>query len=96
MRREERKALRVRGWITGMGRTRHECFVQDISMGGAKIVIERGHPPDEFELYFSPHGPNSRKCKVRWRKKNAVGVAFIRETPAEAFNSGMPRSLPVS
>ena len=92
MRREERKSLRVRGWITGMGRTRHECFVQDISMGGAKIVIERGHPPDEFELYFSPHGPNSRKCKVRWRKKDAVGVAFVRKSPVEVFNSGMPRS----
>jgi len=33
-----------------MGRARH------ISNGGAKVVIERGHRPEEFDLYFSLHG----------------------------------------
>ena len=27
-----------------------------ISNGGAKVVIERGHPPEEFDLYISLHG----------------------------------------
>jgi hypothetical protein len=75
-RKEDRKTARVRGWITGMGRARHICYVEDISNGGAKIIIERGHPPDEFDLYFSPHGPNFRQCKVRWRKQSSVGIEF--------------------
>ena len=54
------------------------CMVEDISPGGAKIIIERGHPPDDFDLCFAPNAINFRKCKVRWRKQEAVGVAFVR------------------
>jgi hypothetical protein len=78
MRREERRTLqKVRGWITGMGRPLTGCFVEDISNGGARLFIERGHPPDEFYLYFSPHGLNFRKCKVRWRRGDRVGIEFV-------------------
>ena len=76
MRSEERKAVRIRGWIAGMGPALTLCFVEDISRGGAKIIVERGHPPDEFDLYFSPNATNFRQCKVRWRKQEAVGVQF--------------------
>ena len=68
-----------------MGRERYECVVEDISEGGAKISIERGHPPDDFELYFSEHGSNFRTCKVRWCKEDSVGVAFVRARAAEVF-----------
>ena len=70
-----------------MGRERYECVVEDISEGGAKISIERGHPPDDFELYFSEHGANFRTCKVRWRKDDCVGVAFVRAKAEEAFST---------
>jgi hypothetical protein len=84
MRREDRKLVRVRGWITGMGAARFQCMVEDMSRGGAKIIIERGHPPDEFELYFSLTAQNFRKCRVRWRRKEAVGVEFVRRSLIEA------------
>jgi hypothetical protein len=88
MRREERKNLRVRAWIGGMGPRLQECFVHNISCGGARIIVERGHPPDEFHLYFSEHASNFRKCIVCWRKGDSVGVRFERETLEEALSAG--------
>jgi hypothetical protein len=83
MRREERREVRIRGWITGIGQKLTECFIFDISRGGARILIGQGIPPDEFDLYLSLTAQNFRKCRVRWRKKQAVGVEFVRYRLAE-------------
>jgi hypothetical protein len=83
MRREERKEVRVRGWITGIGHKFTECFIFDISRAGARILVGQGTPPDEFNLYLSPTAQSFRKCRVRWRRKQAVGVEFVRQRLAE-------------
>ena len=72
----EHKALVVRGWITGLGEKLAPCIVEDMSSAGAKLIIDSGQPPDEFQLYFSPHALTFRTCIVLWRKKQSVGVQF--------------------
>jgi hypothetical protein len=81
MSREKRQEIKVRGWISGMGPQLCPCVVQDISAGGAKLSLERGHPPDDFRLYFSPYASNFRVCKVRWRKGDELGVEFVKKHP---------------
>jgi hypothetical protein len=68
--------LVVRGWITGLGERLAPCIVEDISSDGARLIINSGQPPDEFQLYFSPHALTFRICTVLWRKKQSVGVQF--------------------
>ena len=53
----ERKSVQVRGWIGGMQAGLVPCFVQDISAGGGKLIVENGRAPDTFKLCFSPVRP---------------------------------------
>src|SRR5579862_4666001 len=76
MREHERRALRVRGWITGLGPELTPCIVEDISEGGAQLIVDNLQTPDTFRLYFAPGAINYRTCRVRWRKEGAVGVEF--------------------
>jgi hypothetical protein len=76
MRPLEHRALVVRGWMTGLGEKLAPCIVEDLSSAGARLIIESGQPPDEFQLYFSPHASTFRICTVLWRKKQSVGVQF--------------------
>jgi hypothetical protein len=76
MRQHERKLVRVRGWIRLKSGSLVECFVEDISAGGAKLTFKHFEPPETFALCFAPGAPNHRNCTVRWRKLDSVGVAF--------------------
>jgi len=76
MREYERKALRVRGWITGLGPGLTPCIVEDISEGGAQLIVDNLKTPDSFRLYFAPGAANYRQCHVRWRKAGSIGVEF--------------------
>jgi len=52
--------------------------MRDASETGAQLVLpENADIPDEFILQLTEAGTASRKCRVAWRKKNKVGVAFI-------------------
>jgi hypothetical protein len=76
VRKHERKSIMVRAWVQGDAPTLLPCVVEDMSSGGAKLLFERGQPPDMFKLYFAPAAPNFRNCQVRWREPGCVGVAF--------------------
>jgi hypothetical protein len=52
-------------------------LVEDISPGGAKLVIENGQPPDDFKLHFAPNATNFKNCVVQWRRPGCVGVQFV-------------------
>jgi hypothetical protein len=76
MRQHERKDIRVRGWIRVHRDELIQCWVQDISAGGARLTFINYQPPDSFKLYFSEFATNHRQCLVRWRTLDDVGVQF--------------------
>jgi len=84
-----RRSVTVRGWIGSCQQDLLPCGLQDISAGGAMLVLPDGaEVPDTFRLYFSPTAPTFRVCKVRWRKPNSVGVQF-----AKAFSGVAQRVI---
>ncbi len=59
------------------GRFPRECIVSNFSNGGAKITgVEVAAIPDEFTLRITPHS-RPHKCRVAWRSKDSLGVAFM-------------------
>ena len=60
------------GWPLG------ECQMKDISAGGARFVhsLPDGLPA-EFFLSLSRDGRVRRRCEIRWREKDQVGVRFV-------------------
>lgn len=53
------------------------CLVFDVSEGGARIVLETDHGvPDRFLLLLTPNGGTPRACRVMWRERAILGVAF--------------------
>jgi hypothetical protein len=77
--REPRRQLNRRPtWITVDGTTQTECFVLDVSPGGAKIMTEaeidvRGR----FALALVAERPRRQPCEVVWRRGNTYGVKFV-------------------
>lgn len=53
-----------------------DCVVRNISEGGAMLQLSGPLGiPRQFELIMDPGSPR-RKCTVRWRTENAIGVSF--------------------
>jgi hypothetical protein len=51
-----------------------ECKVIDLSKGGACLWLENiDELPDEFDIFYDS---TARRCHVRWRTNNIIGVAF--------------------
>jgi hypothetical protein len=51
-----------------------DCNMIDLSNGGACLWGKNiNDAPDEFDLYYDSI---VRRCRVRWRRENKVGVAF--------------------
>jgi hypothetical protein len=79
--RERRKTFRVEWNSSAMmydfrGRFARQCVVSNFSNGGAKITgIEVTTVPDEFILRITPHS-RPHRCRVAWRSKDSMGVAF--------------------
>jgi hypothetical protein len=66
-------------WIGFEGDLRsYDCYVMDISEGGAKLVASI-HPPIGSTLYFStvPHAVARQRCIVVWKRRRLMGVQFI-------------------
>jgi hypothetical protein len=60
------------GWPLG------ECKIKDISTGGARFSHTLAENlPGEFLLSFSRDGRVRRRCEVRWRNEQEVGVRFL-------------------
>jgi hypothetical protein len=59
-----------------------DCVVRNISEGGAMLQLSGPLGiPSHFELVMEPGIPR-RKCTVRWRTDNAIGVSFDRPDAA--------------
>ncbi|NOJ43471.1 PilZ domain-containing protein [Bradyrhizobium sp. WSM 1791] len=60
------------------GMTRIECFVLDVSPGGAKIVTDAAFDVrDSFQLALVPEHATRQSCEVVWRRGKTYGVKFL-------------------
>lgn len=94
------KAQAVRASPTGFyfcGATSplYECFILDISEGGARIEVGELIPPKAFVLLLTPTGSVSRHCVTAWRRGAEIGVRFHRprrpvNTPAALSDAPAP------
>jgi PilZ domain-containing protein len=69
----------------------YECFIIDISEGGACIEVGELIPPQSFILLLTPTGSVNRHCITAWRRGAEIGVSFLRprrRTGAQASSSG--------
>jgi len=76
---DRRRGLRVE-WNSPAtiydGEVAHPCILSNFSNAGAKLTgIAPATVPDEFMLSITPSG-RKRKCRVRWRIGEAIGVEF--------------------
>jgi hypothetical protein len=79
MLRERRQSLRVE-WNSPAtihdGSWERPCILANFSNAGAKLTgVVPATIPDEFLLSITPRG-RKRKCRVRWRYGEAIGVEF--------------------
>jgi hypothetical protein len=55
-----------------------ECFVLDVSPGGAKIVTDAAiDVRDRFILALVPAHPKRQRCEVVWRDGKTFGIKFV-------------------
>lgn len=65
------------------GRPPKVCLVHDLSNGGARLTaLKADMVPDTFKLRLLPNRGPSPNCKVVWRSKRALGVAFLEAFPS--------------
>jgi hypothetical protein len=78
-RRSPRKKMEAVGFLyTTDGWPLGECNLKDISAGGARFTHSLADElPTEFFLSLSRDGRVRRRCQVRWREKDQVGVRFV-------------------
>jgi len=80
---EKRKAKRhpvtQRGMIYGPdGKAIAQCEMQNVSVGGAQLALEREMPlPRNFVVALSHDGAVRRRCTVAWEFATVVGVRFV-------------------
>jgi hypothetical protein len=84
--REPRRQLHKQpAWITIEDEmTKLECFVLDVSPGGAKIVTDAAFDVrDRFGLALVPGHPKRQPCEVVWRRGKTYGIKFLLGPRAE-------------
>lgn len=75
-RKQKRKPFRCAAHIFLWEAPAIDCFVEDISDGGAKLsVADESKVPDNFILILKSTRIR-RKCDVVWRSRRSVGLQF--------------------
>jgi hypothetical protein len=85
--REPRRQLHKQpAWMTvDDGVTNRECFVLDVSPGGARIVTDVAiDVRDTFGLALVRDRPKHQSCEVVWRRGKTYGVKFLNASEASA------------
>jgi PilZ domain len=80
--REPRRQLqrRLASMTIDDGVTSHECFVLDISPGGARIVTDVAiDVRDRFGLALVLDRPKHQSCEVVWRRGKTYGIKFLND-----------------
>ncbi|MEH3116316.1 MAG: PilZ domain-containing protein [Methylorubrum populi] len=78
---ERRQEVRKRTFLKGRilfnkGASSMDCLVRDFSEAGARLELSQTNAlPDAFDLYI-PQKEATLRSNLRWRRDDAVGVAF--------------------
>lgn len=86
---EKRQEVRKRTFLKGRihfnkGASSMDCLVRDFSEMGARLELsETSTLPETFDLYI-PQKEMTLRSNLRWRRGDAVGVAFMLETQKPA------------
>jgi hypothetical protein len=78
--REPRRQMRRQpAWLTVDNEvTKSECFVMDVSPGGARIETDAAiNVADRFKLALVPDHPKRQPCEVVWRRGKIFGIKFV-------------------
>ena len=87
-RRNDRLAVRgLAKMLIGTGSLPRDCWVTDISDGGARLHAEIDIP-DEFILVLPGPQGRRRECRVVWRLGHEVGAEFT-----DGFAPGFARGV---
>ena len=84
VKREPRRHLNKKpAWISlDHGTTQRQCFVMDVSPGGARIATDDAMDiGDSFELALVPDHPGREFCEVVWRRAKTYGIKFLKAPP---------------
>jgi PilZ domain len=86
-RKTPRRSIRHRALIVGSDKSvLSECAVSDVSATGARLRLSAADDlPDEFYLILSKGANVQRRCAVKWRSNNNIGVQFV--SPVEAIKT---------
>lgn len=78
-RRSERKNHQLQAWIRLEGGFAvRPCIAVDISDTGAQLRVEAPQSlPDQFSLFLSRKISGGRRCEVKWRRGQCIGVEFL-------------------
>jgi hypothetical protein len=90
--REPRRQLQKRSaWISvDDGTTKIECFVLDVSPGGAKIMTDAAiDVRDSFVLALVPNHPKHQSCEVVWRRGKTYGIKFLPDHDSPVQSPGV-------
>jgi hypothetical protein len=83
-RKTERLAMRGLAKVrTSSGGLPRDCWVTDISDGGARLFAEAVEIPDQFTLVFADASCRPRECRAVWRLGHEVGAEFVDGTEFE-------------
>jgi hypothetical protein len=77
--RNPRHATHHDAWIAlDGGFAKRKCTVLNLSKGGARIrVDDAGTVPGRLDLAFSKDVGKITRCRVVWRDRSSIGVAFL-------------------
>ncbi len=88
-RKHHRQSLKYPAKIDIGGGTRVPCILADISASGARVIVDATDKiPERFTLLLAEQG-TQRRCKVMWRKKNQLGLSFIKLPVAPRPGAGV-------
>ena len=83
-RKHVRKTMRYAAWVQDGETTPQSCVLADISDTGARLEVEKPDDvPELFTLLLSGQANSARRrCRVKWRTEDQVGVEFEGRAPA--------------
>ncbi|GJE69736.1 PilZ domain-containing protein [Methylorubrum podarium] len=93
---EKRQEARKRTFLKGRihfnkGASSMDCLIRDFSEMGARLELsETNTLPESFDLYI-PQKEMTLRSNLRWRRGDAVGVAFL-----EAHKPAAPEPAPAA
>ena len=83
-RKSPRKTMRFGAWVQDGETTPRSCVLADVSDTGARLEVENPDDiPELFTLLLTGRRESPRRrCRVKWRSEDQVGVEFEVRGPA--------------